>query len=142
MRPRIVMVVATLALAAGCGSFGRNFTSQLEGDPIGDWAMRAARVPAPSGGGCVSKCRQRDDACYKRISAPGQKGNAQEQEQCHEELFHCYAACPHSTVVNVQYKQLKFSEAAARICRHGTPAGQKVYCMVRNGVVGQVVDPD
>lgn len=142
MRPEIVLVVTALALAAGCGSFGRNFTSQMEGDPIGDWAMLAARVPATSGGACVSKCKQRDDACYKRISAPGRKGNAQDQEECHEELYQCYAACPHSTVANARYKDLKFSDAVARICRQGVPAGQKVHCMVRNGLAGQVVDPD
>lgn len=140
MRSAKALLVTVLWLA-GCGNFGRNFSAQMNGDPYGNWEMRAARVPAASGHACVAKCKQRDDACYKRISGPGHTGNAQEQEECHEELCRCYVGCPHSTVANHRYKDLPFSEAVARICREGVSAGQKVYCMVRNGVVGQAVDP-
>jgi hypothetical protein len=139
MRRKTVLLMA--GLAAGCGNFARNFSAQLEGDPIGNWDMRGARVPASSGTQCVARCKQRDDLCYQRISGPGMAGNAQDQEQCHEQLYQCYLACPGSSEAKTQFQELRFSEGVDKICKQGLAEGRKVYCMVRCGISGQAVDP-
>lgn len=138
---RMATALLFLVASVGCSAFMKNFKANLDGDPIGNWQVRAARVPATSRP-CVAKCKQRDDACFQHLQAPGMTGNAQEQEVCLEAKYKCYAACPNATEKTVRYQQVPLSEAMRRACAEGLAAGQKVFCMTRNGVIGQAFDPE
>lgn len=117
------------------------FAAQLEGDPIGNWEVRAARAPAASQA-CIAVCKRRDEACFQHLQDPGMNGNAQEMEQCYEATYQCYARCPGATQRVSQFQQVRLSEALVGACRAGLPPGQRTYCMTRNGVIGQAFDPE
>lgn len=114
----------------------------MRGNPYGNWEMRAARVPDTDESlPCVESCKRRDEACFQRLQGPGANGNAQEMEVCYEDMYQCYAACPGATEVLEKYNDIQLSEAMSRACKAQLAEDERVYCMTRNGIVGQAFDP-
>lgn len=138
---QVLVAGCVLLGASGCSSkFMRNFKANLSGDSYGNWEVRAARVPE-TGASCVARCKQADAACFQHLQDPGMNGNAQEMEQCYEQNYACYLGCRGATEVVNQVTDQTISEAMNAACRKDLPEGTRVYCMTRNGVIGQAFDP-